>query len=186
MRTLLRDRPRLLLVLTLLIVLGSAVSVWLALTRPSEPAPATAPALDAQGRYVPADFAGPPGAALDEAATGVPLALSYDYRDLAGSRRAATAHMTTAFAQRYLARFRRASAPFVSRKEVVDAQVVAAGIVRAPGSGEVICLLDVDQRLLRSRASSGSVSPTVISRARVRAVMRLVDGSWRIADLSPV
>lgn len=181
------DRSRLVVVLTALVVLGSLLVLVLALTKPdSDTVGAVAPTLDSEGHYVPADFAAPAGPALAAATTTVRRALTYDYRSLDAGRKAAQRGMTPAFARRYAAAFRTMSAPFVRRKEVADAEIAGAGVVRVAGGSTVRCLLVVDQRLLTSTASAQPGGGRIVSRNRVLVDVVKHDGTWLVANIAPV
>lgn len=178
-------RRRVVSVLTVLVLVGSGLCLYLALTRPDEMALPDRPGAGAT--YRPADLDGPGGTALAVAVDALPAALSYDFRDLDASLAAATRTMTTAFAARFTATFdERARPAAISRKAVTEALVRGAGVVRAVGDTRAVCLVFVDQLLLRSTRHPADRPPTTLSRNRVLVELVLRSGTWKIDDIRPL
>ena len=170
----LRSRPVLLLLVGVVVV--SALNVTLALTRGEPPSVAASTRLPDESR-----------AAVEAAATALPLSLTYDYRDLQGSLRTATTAMTERFAREFVPSFRATAVPQARRaKQVTDAVVRRTGLVRtADGGRRVLCLLYVDQRVLRS-AGRPEGPPVVVRRSSVAVEMVRSGDRWLIDDIAPV
>jgi len=173
-------RRRLVLLLTLVVLAGSGLILWLALTKPdgtpSQPAPAATDTLD-----------GVAGQAVDAATRALPLALTYDYRDLSKSLRAATAAMTEEFAKEFRVTFLSTAAPLARDKQAVtDARVRAAGIVRVDADQEhALCLVYVDQLLVSSETMKRKQDPINVSQNRVLVELVLSDGAWLVDGIQP-
>jgi Mce-associated membrane protein len=173
-------RARLVVVLLVLVVLVSGLSVVLALTRPDLEAAGAEPMVTG-GRYEPAELGGPGGEAVAAAVEAVPLTLTVDHRDLRGSLAAATERMTPAFARAYTDDFDRTSRPFArERRAVTDAVVLGAGVVRARGDDDVVCLVYVDQRQVSGEGVQPGDQPRVLLRGRVLVRMVRRDGQWLV------
>lgn len=167
-------------VLSVLIVLGAAGSLYLALTKPGVDAfQAGAPPRTEQGTYEPAALAGPAGPALRAAGEAVPRALAYDYRHLRGSLKAATAEMTDSFARDFTSTFQSSAAPQArKRREVTLSSLRAGGVVRVDDDTHVRCLLYVDQSRASANKRGVRDTPITTEQDRVVADMVLVDGTW--------
>lgn len=178
-------RRRVIAVLTVLVLLGSAVSLLLALTRPDQ-----APIAERPGQaaiYRPADLDGPGGPALAAAVAALPLALSYDFRGLDASLAAATTTMTAAFAAQFTKTFDERARPLAKqRKAVTEAVVRGAGVVRTQGPSRAVCLLFVDQRLLQSVRLDPGDPPMTLTTNRVLVVVVLRSGTWKIDGIRPI
>lgn len=176
------------LVLLVLVLLGSGLSVALALTRPdvdSAPAPPGVTGATPPG-FRPADLLGPGGDALAAAVPALSAALSYDHADLDGSRQRATSTMTTTYARTYARTFDSRVRPLAtSRRSTVEGLVRGAGVVRAIDDETVVCLLYVDQVQTGGRGVRAGAT-RVLSRNRARVLLRRVDGTWRIDSISPL
>ncbi|MGA7148861.1 MAG: hypothetical protein WBX17_10285 [Microbacterium sp.] len=166
-------RPTLVLVLAGLVLLGSAQILWLALTKSDPQAPAVT--TDVPGM-----------AALDAATATLPLALTYDYRDLPGSLTAATAGMTPEFAVEFRETFRTTAAPLARQKQAVtDASVRAAGVVRLDDAEHALCLVYIDQLLVSSDTMKRQADPINVSQNRVLVDLVLTDGIWLVDGIQP-
>lgn len=178
-------RRRVISVLTVLVLLGSALSLYLALTRPGQAAIPARPGSEVA--YRAADLDGPGGAALAVAVDALPAALSYDFRDLDASLAAATRTMTGSFAEEFTTTFDERARPVAkTRKAVTDAVVRAAGVVRTQGDARAVCLVFVDQVLLRSSRQDADEPPTTLSRNRVLVDLVLRSGTWKIDGIRPL
>jgi hypothetical protein len=181
-------RDRRVAVLLVLVLVGSGLSVLLALTRPESGRAGVPPASTgarAPG-FRPADLRGPGGDALAAAVSALSTALSYDYRYLDGSLTRATRQMTPAYARTFTRTFDRRVRPFARQRHAVAEGVVrGAGVVRTRGETRVVCLLYVDQVLVRGRGATAD-EPRVLSRNRARVEVVLNDGGWRIDSINPL
>ncbi|WP_300401828.1 hypothetical protein [Nocardioides sp.] len=175
-------------VLTILVLIGSALSLALALTRPDPRPPADLPGADGGvGTYQAADLEGPGGPAVAAAVELLPVALSYDFRDLPGGLDDATAVMTPTFAEAFTASFNSSARPLARRQRAIaQAQVRGAGLVRVIDSQTVLALAYVDQVLVQSRTLARSDPPQVLTRNRVLVRLARVDGEWLVANISPI
>ncbi|WP_148614199.1 hypothetical protein [Nocardioides rubriscoriae] len=184
--TVLRDRR--VTVLLVLVLLGSALAVVLALTRPAADGATAPPVETAQAPYfVPADLLGPGGEALAAAVSALPAALGYDHRDLDATLTRATQAMTTGYARVFTRTFDRRVRPLAQRqRSVVEARVRGAGVVRTDGDTAVVCLVYVDQVQVRPREGRKDAQPRVLSRNRVRVEMVLRSGAWKINGIDPL
>lgn len=176
-------------VLLALVLAGSVLSVVLALSRPEVAGVGDPPSLTdgSDTGFQPADLVGPGGEALAAAVTALPLTLSYDHRDLAASLSAATERMTQGYAAEFTRAFRRRVRPFAKRRAAVAQGIVrGAGVVRASDDDTVACLLYIDQVLVEARGQERGAEPEVLGRNRVRVVMVLRDGAWKIDGIQPL
>ncbi|MAS55162.1 hypothetical protein [Nocardioides sp.] len=174
--------------LTILVLIGSALSLALALTRPDPRPPADLPGVAAgAGGYRSADLEGAGGPAVQAMVELLPIALSYDFRDLPGGLDEATDVMTPTFAKAFTASFNSSARPLARRQRAVaQAQVRGAGLVRVIDSQTVLALSFVDQVLVQSRTQGRSEPPRVLTRNRVLVRLARVDGDWLIANISPI
>jgi hypothetical protein len=181
-------RDRRVAVLLVLVLLGSALSVVLALTRSDAGVVASPPVETNTAPYFrPADLVGPGGEALAAAVTALPAALGYDHRDLDGALRRAVSAMTPAYAREFTRAFDRRVRPLAQRRRsVVEGRVRGAGVVRTDGDTAVVCLVYVDQVQLAGLGLRAGGRPRVLSRNRVRVDLVLRGGTWRISDLRTV
>ncbi|WP_183094170.1 hypothetical protein [Nocardioides stalactiti] len=152
------------------------------------PAPAgKAPVRADQGEvYVPGSLPDDLDAAVEAAATAMPLALGYDYRRLAKGLDAATAVMTEDFAEEFRRTFQ-ASAAELARKQkaVTTATVRAAGLV-STDDGHVLALVYVDQALVSSTTLEDEDAPVRVSQNRVLVGLTQEDGAWRVESIDPI
>jgi hypothetical protein len=182
-------RDRRVVVLLVLVLVGSALSVLLALTRPGPDGAGGRPGStgDRAPGFRPADLRGPGGDALAAAVSGLSTSLSYDYRYLDGSLARATRRMTPAYAKTFTRTFDRRVRPFArQRRAVAEGLVRGAGVVRTRGDTRVVCLLYVDQLQRRGRGVRAGGDPRVLSRTRARVEVVLRDGVWRIDAIKAV
>jgi Mce-associated membrane protein len=108
----------------------------------------------------------------------VPL-LSYDYRDLDGTEQAAHDVMTSDYRERYDQLFAVIEENAPSTRTVVQAEMVAAAVVRADDAGDrVEILVFVDQ----ARTNRAGGEPEVF-RNQARLTMQRVDGEWLVDDV---
>ena len=179
-------RDRRVAVLLVLVLVGSALCVLLALTRPQAEGAGVPPGStgDRAPGFRAADLRGPGGDALASAVTALSTSLSYDYRYLDGSLTRATARMTPAYARVFTRTFDRQVRSFArQRRAVAEGVVRGAGVVRTRGDTEVVCLLYVDQLLLQGRGVRAG-EPEVLSRSRARVDVVLRGGVWRINGIT--
>lgn len=173
-------------VLTVLVLLGSALSLVLALTRPDPQPPADLPGA-VPGPYVAARLAGPGGSAVEAMTRVLPIVLGYDFRELDEGLSAATGVMTKAFARRYRRSFNGSARPLAKRqRSVVEAEVRGAGQVRLIDEETVLGLAYVDQVLVRSAEEESSDLPRTLERYRVLVRLVKVGDDWLVANISPV
>lgn len=180
-------RQRSIVVLLVLVVAGSVLSVVLALTRPEAEGVSAPPATTGATPpgFRPADLLGPGGDALAAAVAALPATLSYDHTDLDASLAGATEQMTAGYRRVFTRTFDEQVRPLARRRAAVAQGLVrGAGVVRATGDDEVLCLLYVDQLLLEARGLRPAAAPEVLSRNRVRVSMVLREGEWRISGLT--
>ena len=178
---------RVLPVLTVLVLIGSALSLVLALTRPDPQPPEDLPGSAVAGTYVAPELAGPGGPGILAIAESIPVVLGYDFRRLDEGLEEATALMTKPFARRFRSAFNSAARPLASRQQrVVDAEVRGIGQVRVIDATTVLALAYVNQLLVSSRTQPSSEEPTVLSRYRVLIRATVVGDAWRVANIGPV
>lgn len=178
-------RRRVVEVLTALVIIGSALCLYLALTRPDRVPIAERPGEGAAYRV--AELAGPGGPALAAAVAAVPAALSYDFRRLDASLARATRSMTASYAAEFTATFDERARPVArARKAVTRAVVRGAGLVRTSGDARAVVLVFIDQLLVRSTRQDAGEAPTTLSRNRVLITMVLRAGTWKIDDIRPL
>ncbi|MBS43402.1 MAG: hypothetical protein CMH83_09620 [Nocardioides sp.] len=168
-------------------VLAAGSGVWWLLQQRPEPG-GTPPTSTAGGEaYVggslPGDLAAPVAAAVQT----VPLALTYDYRDLQAGLKQATGGMTDEFAAEFRTTFQQSAGRLArSKQAVTDATVKAAGVVRQEDDDHVVVLLYVDQVLVSATTLADPDQPVQVSQNRVLAGLeRGDDGTWRVDSISP-
>lgn len=172
--------------LTVLVLLASALIVVLALTGPDPQPPANLPGA-APGDYEPADLAGDGGPAIERMAEVLPVTLGYDYRALDEGLAEATALMTNRFARRFTRSFNSSTRPLAKRQETVaSARVLGAGLVRLTDPDTVVGLAYVDQVLVKRATRKPGGPPEGITRSRVLVRLVQVDDTWLVANISPV
>lgn len=177
-----RRRLLLCVVLTLMVV-GASVLVWRLADR--DPPETVQPALADDGTYTVGTVAGRPRDAVQAAVEAVPLALSYDYRELGRTTTAAASRMTVEFADEFRTTFDATVRPLATAKHAVSqARVRAAGIVSQTDE-RVVCLVYVDQVLVASKGL-GPNDPVKVGQTRVRIDLVRVGGSWKVDDLQPL
>lgn len=182
-------RDRRVAVLLVLVLIGSGLSVYLALSRPDADGAGSPPipAATDGSRYVPADLVGPGGDALAAATEAVPTAFGFDHADLDGSLRSATAYMTTRYASTFTRAFRLNSRPLAQRRAgVAEGRVTGAGVIRTRDDTEVVCLVYLDQVLVEARGLARGQEPELLAHLRLRVDMVLRDGTWRVDGISTV
>ncbi|CAN5194066.1 hypothetical protein BH09ACT12_BH09ACT12_25420 [soil metagenome] len=172
--------------LTVLVLIGSALSLGLALTRPDPEPPADLPGAGS-GTYEAAPLVGTAGPAIEAMVAALPIVLGYDYRDLDGGLAAATALMTESFASAFTRSFNSSARPMARKeKSVAEARVRGAGVVRTVRKRTVVALAYVDRVLVQSTTLKPGDAPEVLTRNRVLVRLVRVDDDWKIANISPV
>lgn len=180
------DPRRNVAVLTVLVLIASALSVVLALTRPDPQPPADLPG-SSPAAYQVASLAGPGGPAVEAVAAALPVVLGYQVGRLDEDLAAARALLTRPFARRFTASFEESARTFARREQAtVEASVRGVGLVRVLDDTTALALAYVDQVLVRGRSIAPDGPPRVL--ARYRVLVRLVSsgGTWRIDDMSPI
>ncbi|WP_323792116.1 hypothetical protein [Nocardioides sp.] len=181
------EHRRVLPVLTVLVLLGSALSLVLALTRPNPQPPQDLPGAATGSAYVPPELEGPGGPGVLAIAEAIPTVLGYDHRRLDEGLREATALMTKPFARRFRGAFNSSARPLALRQlRVVDAEVRGIGQVRVIDATTVLALAYVNQLLVSSRTQPSPEEPTVLSRYRILVRATVVGTEWRVTNISPV
>ena len=176
-------------VLLVLVLVGSALSVALALTRSDAQGAPGPPALVRAGgpTYEPAELLGPGGDALEAAVATASRAFAYDHRRLRAGLDAATATMTRSYATEFTRAFDRRVRPFAQRRRAVaEAVVRGAGVVRTRDDTTALCLVYVDQLLVEARGRRPRAEPEVLGANRVLVELVLRDGRWRVDGMSTV
>ncbi|MFL6024761.1 MAG: hypothetical protein ACJ72O_15595 [Marmoricola sp.] len=176
---------RRILIIVLTALLAGSAALTVVVTTRDEPATVT-PKVLADGRYrvgtVGDDDA---TAAVRAAAKALPVALSYDYRSLDKSLKAATGLMTTSFATEFSRTFDKTTrAMAVEKQAITSALVRGAGIVGQVHGDRATVLVYLDQVLVSSRAKKAS-DPLKVSQNRVHVSMRKVGGHWRVDNIDP-
>ncbi len=172
-------------VLIVLVLLGSALSLVLALTRPDPRPPDDLPGAG-QGPYAMTRLVGEGGSAVQAMVQALPVALGYDYRDLDDGVADATALMTDTFAEEFTRSFDTSARPLARRQRVVaEARVRGAGVVRVVDADTVVALAYVDQVLSR-RPRTVAKPSEVITRSRVLVRLVRTGEVWKIDNISPV
>lgn len=171
-------------VLIVLVLLGSALSLVLALTRPDPRPPADLPGAGS-GPYVETRLAGGGGPAVETMVRVLPVALGYDYQDLDGSLADARTLMTDGFAKAFTRSFNTSARPLARKQRAVaDARVRGAGVVRVIDEAAVVALAYVDQ-VVTSHPKRSEKSE-VITRSRVLVRLVLEGETWLVSNISPV
>ena len=172
-------------VLIVLVLLGSALSLVLALTRPDPRPPADLPGADVEA-YTATRLAGGGGPAVEAMVRALPVVLSYDYRDLDADLADATTLMTDGFAKAFTRSFNTTARPLAKRRRTVaEADVRGAGVVRVLEGDAVVALAYVDQ-VLTSRTRPKAEATESISRSRVLVRLVLEGETWLVSNISPV
>lgn len=182
-------RDRRVSVLLVLVLVGSALSVVLALTRSDAGGAAEPPPVVRVGgpAYETAELLGPGGDALEAAVAAVPLAFGYDHRRLDADLEAATATMTRVYADSFARAFDRRVRPFAQRRRAVaEAVVRGAGVVRTRDDTTALCLVYVDQLLVGARGRRAGAEPELLAANRVLVDLVLRDGRWRVDGITTV
>ena len=184
-------RKRLVACLVALLVVACAVTVWLALNEPEADdtpgATGTPPVINADGTYVVGTLPGDQAKPLAVAVEALPSALTYDFRDIPGSVRAATASMTPAFAAQFKKVFAETALKMARDKQAVtDAHVRAAGVIASSNPDTVLCLLYVDQVLVSSETLKEKQSPVDVVQNRVLVELVDSDGTWLVNSITPL
>lgn len=176
-------RRKILVAVLALLVVGAAVLTWRLADR--EPVAAVQPAVAEDGTYTVGTVAGEPRSAVQAAVDVVPIALSYDHRDLERTVTAASSRMTVEFAEEFRTTFEATVRPLATTKQAVSqARVRAAGIV-SHTDDHVVCLVYVDQVLVESK-DLGPDDPVKVGQTRVTVHLVRVGDSWKVDDLQPL
>lgn len=171
--------------LTVLVLLASALCLVLALTRPNPQPPADLPGAGS-GPYEVAELAGEGGPGIEAMVRLLPVALGYDHRELNAGLARAKALMTPEFASAFAEAFNSSARPLANREQaVVEARVRGAGLVRVTGA-TVVGMAYVDQVLVEGTSLDAGDPPRVLTRSRVLVRLLRVGGSWVISNISPV
>lgn len=117
-------------------------------------------------------------AAQQAAERAIVPVLSYDYRDLEGSKKSAQAFLTGEYRQDYDQLFAVISDNAPGTQTTVEAEVIASGIVRS-GTDRVDVLIFVD----RPTTNKASAEP-VVYKDQVTVTMENVDGTWLVDNLT--
>ena len=126
------------------------------------------------------------GDAVAAAAATLPLALSYDYRELEAGVASATAGMTSSFAAQFRDTFAGSAAELAQDKQAVtSATVLGAGLVRLDGDDRALCLVFVDQALVSSATLGAPERPVQVSENRVLVEVERVDDRWLVDSIEP-
>lgn len=171
-------------VLVILVVVSTAGTWYLA---SGSPVADIRPATSKDGSYTPGSLPSEGGAAAVRAASDlVPIALSYDYRNLDKSLRRATERMSPSFAKTFRATFTSAVEPMATKnKAVTKALVRGAGLTElGEDDSTATCVLFVDQVLVTSEGS-GKAQPH-IGKERVLVDLVDIDGTWLVDDIRPL
>lgn len=177
------NRRSLITGLLVLLLASAGLTGWVA-TR-AEPA-AIKPKVLADGRY----RVGTAGdddatAAVKAAATALPVALSYDYRSLDKSLKAATALMAPTFAVKFTETFDKTTRALATEKKAITSALVrSAGLVGTVQDGRATVLVYLDQVLVSSKAKKSN-EPLKVSQNRVHVKLTSIDGHWRVSDIEP-
>ncbi|CAB4734694.1 MAG: hypothetical protein F2667_14745 [Actinobacteria bacterium] len=178
-------RRALVTVLVVLLAAAAGVTGWLWTDRPADPTD-RAPVLSDAGAYAVGSLPDGLDAAVEAAATTLPLALTYDYRTLDDGLERATAGMTDEFAEQFRTTFEGSAAELAAdKKAVTNAVVRAAGLVRTEGGGRVLCLVYVDQVLVSSATMQDAERPVDVNQTRVLVGVTDVDGTWLVDSIQP-
>ena len=175
---------RILIAVLLVLLVGSAV-LTIRVARHDEPAVVT-PKVLADGRYRVGTVGEDDATAAVKAATkALPVALSYDYRSLDKSLKAATALMTPGFATKFQTTFDKTTRSLATEKQAITSALVrAAGLVGTVEDGKATVLVYLDQVLVSSKVKKAG-DPLKVSQNRVHVSLRQVDGKWRVSDIEP-
>lgn len=169
---------RILVLVLVLLVAGGCSS--------DDESPVTTPKINADGSYrvgtQPGDDAQD---AVAAAVAALPVALSYDYRSLDKSLKAATALMTPAFAEKFTDTFDTTTRSMATEKQAITSALVrAAGIVGSPRDEKATVLVYLDQVLVASKAKKAA-DPLKVSQNRVHVALRKLDGKWKVDGIEP-
>jgi predicted metal-binding membrane protein len=172
-----------LVVLVVLVVLAAGLTTFLA-TR-SSPKDET-PTISKDGAYHVGSL---PTAdaknAVEAAVATLPVALSYDYRDLAKGLAGATSHMTTTFGAEFAGTFNKTvKAQATQQKAVANALVRGAGLVSLDGNSAV-CVVYVNQVLASSKTMAQQKSPVKLTQSRVLVGLSQQAGKWLVDSIEP-
>lgn len=172
-------------VLIVLVLLGSALSLVLALTRPDPKPPADRPGAGSEP-YAAALLEGEGGAAVEAMVRAMPVVLAYDYRDLDSGLAEATTLMTDGFAKAFTRSFNTSARPLARRQRAVaEARVRGAGVVRVIDADAVVALAYVNQ-VLTSRPERSAKKTEIITRSRVLVRLVREGETWLVSNISPI
>ncbi|MFC7500628.1 hypothetical protein [Nocardioides sp. GCM10030258] len=119
--------------------------------------------------------------ALTAGADSIATLLSYDYRDVDSAVKDRAELVTGEFAAKYATLIEDEVAPAAKKHKAVTRTEIASASVVSASDEKVELLLFVNQVAARA----GSDVP-VLSGSRIEVVMRLVDGTWKVAAVDPV
>jgi Mce-associated membrane protein len=171
------------LVLVVLTALAAAATAFLA----TGPAPKdTVPSISKDGAYHVGSLPDRDGkAAVEAAVDALPIALSYNYRDLAKGLADAQSHMTSSFGTDFANTFNKTAKPQATeQRAVANALVRGAGLVRLDGDSAV-CIVYVNQVLASSKTMGQKKSPVRLTQSRVRVGLSQQDGEWLVDSIEP-
>ncbi|WP_370247388.1 hypothetical protein [Nocardioides sp.] len=181
--TRLRSRPQgweppYVVLLGLLVILLSALCLWLGVSREQPPGTLTVTSGDT-AREAAVTLPGDSGEAVAAAAAVLPSVLAVDYRDLDGGVRRAQATMTPGYARTYATLVEQRIRPAaLVRRQVTTASVRGAGLARVLTSERIEVLAFVDLTEVAPSADAGEVRPS-----RVLVTMARRNGVWKLDDL---
>jgi Mce-associated membrane protein len=175
---------RALIALLLVLVVGAGVLTFHEATR-DEPK-ATTSKLNADGSYRVGSVGDADARdAVVAANKDLPVALSYDYRSLDKSLKAATALMTPAFAKKFRTTFDATTRTMATDKQAITSALVrGAGIVGTVHDPKATVLVYLDQVLVSSKTKKAG-DPLKVSQNRVHVSLVKIDGKWRVDDIEP-
>jgi Mce-associated membrane protein len=119
--------------------------------------------------------------AVAAAKKNVATLLSYDYRTIATAVEERTGLVTGKFKSQYAKLVNDQVAPAARKRKVVTRTEVITGAVVSADTDQARLLLFLNQ----VSATKQSKVP-VLSGSRVRVEMKKVDGTWRVADVTPL
>jgi hypothetical protein len=173
-------------VLALAVVAAALLVAHLA-TRSTPAARGVMPKLASNGAYTSGSLPSRSGrAALAAASREVPALLSYDFRNLSGSRSRALAQTTGGFHTTFAHDFDSSVEPAAAKEQILaESATRGAAYVATATSGVVTCLLFIDETVSRG-APPARTQAHEIDDDRVVVTMTSVRGRWLISSLTPV
>lgn len=172
-------------VLSLLVALAAALTVFVVTNPPSSGR--VLPSISADGAYHVGSLPNDQGeSALKVAVAALPLALSYDYRNLAKGLASATAQMTTGFGAQFSKTFDATVVPQARAEQAVaNALVRGAGLVSQDGD-HATCLVYVNQVLVSSTTMRQRQTPVKVTQSRVLVELTRQSGHWLVDSIEPL